>query len=213
MPSNGYLISSISALRLESFWALMYGHLANYVGRGTLTATEQLPIQNDANGYNRDYLWSYLEGGIDECVPSILLPALGTQYAMVFERYDLDTLFVGIGAPSRWVPLNSTGWSVTRAYTRFGLVSFSSTVAGSQIQQVAVSTLTYTPTGSPGVSQIPRFLIKAQQANNTLSLQSVSVSGDADLVSFDPSTKLVDVKLVPHSPVLPYRIQISATFA
>ena len=38
------------------------------MGRGTFTATEQLPIAADANGYARDYLWSYLEGGIDECV-------------------------------------------------------------------------------------------------------------------------------------------------
>ena len=44
-----------------------------------------------------DYLWSYLEGGIDECVPSVLIPALGTTLQLVAERFDNDTLWLGMG--------------------------------------------------------------------------------------------------------------------
>jgi hypothetical protein len=65
MPSSYYAYASLRDDRVERFHLLLYGHLANYQGRGTFTATEQLPITGDANGWSRDYLWGYLEGGID----------------------------------------------------------------------------------------------------------------------------------------------------
>ena len=76
--------------------------MANYMGRGTLTATEQLPISADSLGFYRDYLWSYLEGGIDQCVPSLMLPASATRWQLVLERYDEDVLYLARGAPRRW---------------------------------------------------------------------------------------------------------------
>jgi hypothetical protein len=123
MPALWYLTSAMWYDRTESFWALLYGHTANYAGerekehrpppscwphifylppppsscwphifyppagRGTFTATEQLPIYDDSLGVSRDYLWSYLEGGIDECVPSIMITGLGTMMQLVMERY------------------------------------------------------------------------------------------------------------------------------
>jgi hypothetical protein len=63
MPSSYYMAAMLRDDRLPRALLLQYGHMANYQGRGTGTATEQIPINGDANGLWRDYLWGYLEGG------------------------------------------------------------------------------------------------------------------------------------------------------
>ena len=102
MPSSYYAAAMLRDDRVPRFLLLQYGHMANYMGRGTGTATEQLPINGDANGLFRDYLWGYLEGGIDQCIPSIMLPAIATRWQFVLERYDEDVLYLAAGAPRRW---------------------------------------------------------------------------------------------------------------
>jgi hypothetical protein len=92
MPSSYYFAAALRNDRVPQFLLMLYGHMANYMGRGTWTATEQLPINADSLGFFRDYLWSYLEGGIDECVPSIMLPAIASRWQLVLERYDTDTV-------------------------------------------------------------------------------------------------------------------------
>lgn len=123
MPSSYYLAAALRDDRLTRFFLLQYGHMANYMGRGTFTATEQLPIGPDANGFSRDYLWSYLEGGIDECVPSIMLPAIATRWQLVLERYDTNTIWLAKGAPRRWASPKTGGYQVSNAATRFGWVT------------------------------------------------------------------------------------------
>ncbi len=50
MPTSHYLSSALWYDRTDRFWLMQFGHMANYAGRGTWTATEQLPIYPDANG-------------------------------------------------------------------------------------------------------------------------------------------------------------------
>jgi hypothetical protein len=70
MPSSYYMAAMLRDDRIPRALLLQYGHMANYQGRGTGTATEQIPINGDANGLWRDYLWDYLEGGeLSVCVP------------------------------------------------------------------------------------------------------------------------------------------------
>jgi hypothetical protein len=114
MPSSHYLSSALWYDRLSQFYLMLFGHMASYAGRGTFTATEQIPIYGDANGYYRDYLWDYLEGGIDECVPSIMLSSVAALQSLTIERFDQDTVFVGRAAPHRWA---LTG--ITAMYCRY----------------------------------------------------------------------------------------------
>jgi hypothetical protein len=213
-----YLASDLWYDRTESFWSLLYGHTANYAGRGTFTATEQLPIYDDSQGVSRDYLWSYLEGGIDECVPSVMMTGLGTAMQLVLERfgerlinYDLrkpldsqlslmtprahvtdnDTVWLGMGAPARWA---AAGYGVTGAITRFGVVSFH---ANASSTGTAMASVSFSATGSPGVASTPTFVVrlKGAQIGGSLDVSSVTVSGQAVLVSVDASALLVTVNL------------------
>jgi hypothetical protein len=181
MPSSYYAAAALWADRLPRFFLLQYGHMANYMGRGTWTATEQLPIGPDANGFWRDYLWSYLEGGIDECVPSIMLPAIATRWQLVHERYDTNTLWLAKGAPRRWADPAGGGYGVARAATRFGLVdvhvAFAANATGGG--QTATATVGFTPAGVPGVTPAPTFALRLRSASPALAIlpSSVAVTG------------------------------------
>eukprot|EP00052_Salpingoeca_macrocollata_P022678 m.197901 g.197901 ORF g.197901 m.197901 type:complete len:939 (+) comp21867_c0_seq3:48-2864(+) len=184
MPSSYYLVTSLRDNRLQRFFLLQYGHMANYMGRGTWTATEQLPITPDANGYFRDYLWSYLEGGIDECVPSIMLPALATRWQLVLERYDTDVVWLGKGVPRRWARVSGGGFAIEQAATRFGRVSFAVSYAGDNAtggKVVATATVQFRPVSVPGVTQTPQFavVLRAEVQELVLDADSVDVSNPA----------------------------------
>ena len=146
MPSSYYLAAALRDDRIDRYLLLMYGHAANYMGRGTFTATEQLPIVGDANDWWRDYLWTYLEGGIDQCVPSIMLCAIGTRWQLVFEVYDAPVIYLGRGAPRRWSVPSGGGYGISNAATRFGSVNFTvvSTSRADHGEDV-IATVTFTP--------------------------------------------------------------------
>lgn len=179
MPASYYLAAALWSDRLPRFFLLQYGHMANYMGRGTLTATEQLPIGPDANGFWRDYLWSYLEGGIDECVPSIMLPAIATRWQLVHERYDSNTLWLAKGAPRRWADPAGGGFGVARAATRFGdvdlHVSFTANATGGG-QQTATAAVGFTPLGVPGVTPAPAFVLRLRASSPALAIVPASVA-------------------------------------
>ena len=141
----------------------------NKLGRGTFTATEQLPIHFDANGFYRDYLWGYLEGGIDECIPSVMLPALATRWQFVKEEYDQDVLYIGKGAPRRWSdPTAGSGFSVKGAATRFGRVDFA---VNTTRQPTGVqATVGFTPAFTPGISVTPQLAVYLRSSNPELRL-------------------------------------------
>jgi hypothetical protein len=178
----------------------MYGNMANYQGRGTGTATEQLPINGDANGLSRDYLWGYLEGGIDQCIPSIMLPAIATRWQFVLERYDEDTLYLAAGAPRRWFDPLGGGVAIQRAATRFGSVdlSMSNSVGVGGVGEDVSAQVTFTPYAfAPGVNATPAFSLRLKASNPALGLQagSVVVSGGGVLMGVDTLTERVLVGL------------------
>jgi hypothetical protein len=205
MPSSYYLATSLRTLRRERFQLLQYGHMANYMGRGTFTATEQLPIDFDANGWYRDYLWVYLEGGIDECVPSIMLPALGTRWMMVLERYDTTEISIAVGAPRRWFNPATGGFGVSLAPTRFGYVSFTvSNTAGPGASETSTASVSFAlpPNGAvPGTTTTPSFAITllASNAAYSISPSSVAISGpnsaSVSLLSVDAEMSIVYVQV------------------
>ena len=194
MPSSYYLAASLRDDRISRFLLLQYGHQANYMGRGTGTATEQLPITSDANGMFRDYLWSYLEGGIDECIPSIMLPAIATRWQFVLERYDTDVLWLGKGAPRRWAVPSGGGYHVTRAATRFGLVDagWVNTPTAGGAESVSV-TVHFTSVAVPGISVTPTFAIRVRSSyvGGEVIPSTVTVTGGAVLASVDAMAGLV----------------------
>jgi len=190
MPSSYYAAASLRNDRLPFFFLLQYGHMANYMGRGTGTATEQLPINADQNGLSRDYLWGYLEGGIDQCIPSIMLPAIATRWQLVLERYDEDVLHLCTGAPRRWYQPGQGGFSIARAATRFGTVGVAvqSAAAAAGSGEDATATVTYAPWPTMlGVNATPAFALRLRGSAPGLALQpaSVAVSGGAVLQGVD----------------------------
>ena len=137
MASAGYAWAHLWQGRVDRFLLLTTGHAANYAARGTFSATEQVPFETDSEGLWRDYLWSYLEGGIDACVPSLLFPAQTTRWALLLEHWDYDAVWVARGAPRRWY---AGGFALRDAPTRFGTVSYSvAAAASSAVTDVAVS--------------------------------------------------------------------------
>ena len=178
MPSSYYLATSLRNDRVDRFLLLHYGHMANYMGRGTFTATEQLPITADANGQWRDYLWSYLEGGIDMCVPSVMLPAIATRWQLVLERYDEDVIYLARGAPRRWFNTTTGGFSVRDAATRFGAVSVAVTNAPVAAGEHSTATTQFTPWPNtvPGITSAPSFALRLRASDSSLAMDPASVT-------------------------------------
>lgn len=213
MPSSHYLSSALWYDRVDRFLLMQYGHMANYAGRGTFTATEQLPIFADANGYYRDYLWGYLEGGIDECVSSIMLPSVGAIEALVLERFDEDKVYLGRGVPHRWADsARGNGFGVSSVGTRFGLVSFqhSAGVAIDSGHAVSVS-VSFTPTLSPGVTPTPVLVLRLRSpdAGEVLDAGSVTIEGGGVVSALDATVGDVVVALTGPAP---YAFVVKAVF-
>jgi hypothetical protein len=197
MPSSYYLAASLRDDRIERFLLLTYGHNANYMGRGTLTATEQLPIYPDANGQWRDYLWGYLEGGIDECVPSIMLTAISTRWQLVLERYDETNLYLSKGAPRRWFDPANGGFSITNAATRFGQISMNVSNTATSSGETSLASVAF-KTWEGQVFGAPLSLIvirlRSSQVSQTMDSSSVIVTGGATLSTVDSATNLITVQ-------------------
>ena len=87
----------------------------------------------------------YLEGGIDQCVPSLTFTALVTRWACVFEwrawpPAGPTTVWLARGAPRRWFDAAAGGFAALRVPTCVGTVSFSAatTAAGAGACNVTV---------------------------------------------------------------------------
>ena len=46
------------------------------------------------------------------------------RWMLVHAHDDQDIIYIARGAPRRWYAAGNGGWGITRAPTRFGLVSF-----------------------------------------------------------------------------------------
>ncbi len=192
MPTAGYAFADLRYGRLSSFWLLTYGHLAGYMGRGTFTATEQVPWMADSLGLWRDYLWEYLEGGIDQCVPSLLFIAQATRWSLVFERgFDATgntTVWIGLGSPRRWwsgvpaghgVELASPGgFGAEDMLTSYGLVSFwAQAEANGTLSSVHV--VLDTPPYRPVPNDTVVFAVTVRSALQCMVVANATVVADA----------------------------------
>ena len=140
-----------------------------------------------------------------------MIPALGTALQLVAERYDNDTLWLGMGAPARWVSSGppEQGYGVDGAVTRFGVVSFRATAspAGPSSNASASVAVGFSPSGSPGLTAAPSFVVRLKSGTpgvGAVSLvpSSVVVGGDATLVSVDAAALTATVQLTPGATAL-----------
>lgn len=141
MPAAGYALSSISLDRIESFLALLFGHMANYHSRGTYNAPEQLSLYGDGIKGRFTYSDSYRgmlsmgrnEVDIDDCVPSTTLPSYMTKLMVLFEERDCDLIWFLRAAPRRFYAPNTHAVALKSAPTRYGELDFAlniSTIGG-----------------------------------------------------------------------------------
>jgi hypothetical protein len=129
MPAIGYARSSLSADRLDKFLLLLYGHAANYQGRGSFFTTEQQSLYQ-LQGSSR---WRASLGEIQAnfCTPSQMLVASMTALQFISEERDGPaTVWLARGAPVRWFT-DPGGFGVEAAPCRYGTVSFA--VLGAQM--------------------------------------------------------------------------------
>lgn len=145
----------------------------------------------------RDYLWGYLEGGIDMCIPSVMLPAIATRWQLVLERYDEDVLYLATGAPRRWFAPSDGGFSVQRAATRFGNVGLRvvNSLSDGELSSAEVDFAPWTV--MPGVNATPAFSLRLRGSKPGLVLQadSVTVQGGATLNYVDQQAERIWVSL------------------
>lgn len=236
MPSFGYAWAALHYDRFESFWLLVYNHMANYQGRGVFTATEQVPYLTDSLGYWRDYLWTYLEGGIDMCVPSAMLVPLATRWSLVFEHFDYDTLWLAKGAPRRWYANNDNeekedmndtgGFTITNAPTRFGTISYVvnpvATISSTRMNVTMMIEYASPPYRAPlfvtDENNVLTVITKLRAPNPAYVLSGIDfVTSNTTIVtfqSFNPTeetvTFTIEIGRRIHSPV--YRINIEGSF-
>eukprot|EP01063_Lacrimia_lanifica_P032366 TRINITY_DN551_c0_g2_i1.p2 TRINITY_DN551_c0_g2~~TRINITY_DN551_c0_g2_i1.p2 ORF type:complete len:888 (+),score=332.25 TRINITY_DN551_c0_g2_i1:49-2712(+) len=120
MPSVGYALTDLLHNRLESFWALLFGHTANYQARGTFGSSEQLAYLGD--GYTASIRERIGDIDLAFCVPSASLVSIMLRWAVALEHPDVDELYLLRGAPHRWY---AAPIAASHAATRFGTAAVS----------------------------------------------------------------------------------------
>ena len=105
MPAIGYAVSALDADRIEHFLLLLYGHAANYQGRGSFLSNEQQSLYQDT----ADPAWRASLGDIQAsfCTPSQTLVASMTAMQFVSTDRDNATIWIARGAPRRWCVANT----------------------------------------------------------------------------------------------------------
>ena len=130
-PAIGYARSSLDADRISQFLLLMYGHAANYQGRGSFFSTEQQSLYQD----QADPSWRASLGEIQAsfCTPSQTLISSMTAMQLVDSERQNTTVWIARAAPRRWYasdPASDGGaaggtlFGVAHAPSRWGTVSF-----------------------------------------------------------------------------------------
>lgn len=192
MPAVWYVLYNLANDRMPQFHTLLYGHMANYQGRGTFSATEQLSYWGE--GLFRAILSNATERDMDFCGPSALIATLATRWQLVFETWDDDTVYVAKGAPRRWYVPGAGGFSATAAPTRFGYVSFQ--MESAQVNastQLVTAEVAFEPTRLPGVRTNPDFAVRLRPSDEGYRLARVVVGGGAVLSHIDAAAETVVV--------------------
>ena len=100
MPAIGYARSSLSHDRIEQFLLLLYGHTANYQGRGSFISNEQQSLYQDPA--NPSWRASMGEIQASFCTPSQTLVASMTAMQLLDYERQNATIWIARGAPRRW---------------------------------------------------------------------------------------------------------------
>ena len=190
MPSTGYGWSHLVHDRLDAFYALQYGHMANYMSPGVFSATEQLNYQGDhLNRLPLSGDGAEQERDLDFCIVSASLPALFTKWQLVITPRDSNVLHLAKAAPRRWL---SDGFGIANATTRYGRVTYNVSSANA----ITHAHVSLTPAGS----SCPDIVIRLQSATanpqpvtdvkvlGTDGMTLVKVEGNDVLFSCDCST-------------------------
>ncbi len=148
---------------------MTYSDMAHQYTRGTWTAPETRSIRPD-------------EGAAPYCTPAQLVVALMTKWLLVFEDPQSDTLWLGKGAPRRWLD-DGKRIKVAAAPTRWGNLGFSITSHIGAGQIIATLDL---PKGFPATTKLR---LRAPE-NNVL--KSVMVNGK-DWTDFDAQNEAITI--------------------
>jgi hypothetical protein len=147
-----------------------------------------------------------------------MLTSVSGLQALVLDRYDLDTLFIGRGAPHRWADPGAGsggGYGVQGVASRFGVVTWHQDAAVAQAGggHTVHFTCTFTPSFTPGVTPTPAIVLRLRSpvASEALVGNSVAVAGDAALVSLDEAAGDVQVSLPPPASTS-YTFAVKALF-
>ena len=232
MPAIGYARSSLSADRIDRFLLLLYGHAANYQGRGSFFSTEQQSLYLDASNTR----WRASLGEIQDsfCTPSQTLIASMTAMQLVDSERDNATVWIARGAPRRWYAGDADDGSAavggaaapgvmfgaTSAPSRWGVVTFS---VGPQVQSTTAVTVSVDfsqPVGA--VQHTPTLMVRIRDPTGTRSLASAVVSGagasaaaaaapDCEVVQVLPSKEIVAVRPIGKATAMQH-CTILATF-
>jgi hypothetical protein len=93
MPSLGWGYALLKYNQTQLFHAMLEGHNANYISRGSFFGPEQLSIPG--HGFWREYFRNAsptAERDVDFCVPSVLLSTTMAKWQLVFEPFDVDQI-------------------------------------------------------------------------------------------------------------------------
>ena len=157
----------------------------------------------------------YLEGGIDQCVPSLVLATLSTHWALVFQWRGETKIWLARGAPRRWYNASEGGFAVERVPTRFGSVSFAAatTAAGSAAANISFAPPPFSSRGGAGELLIVVRLrpLSPGQALSGASVDSVEPPGaSVRLVDASAESETVTVSLGEMTALVSFTVR--ATF-
>ena len=242
MPAEGYAYSAMDLSRVDSFQALLFGHMANYHSRGVFNAPEQMSLYGDGvKGrwtYSDSYR-AYLKNGttgssdldIDFCLPSTTLPATMVRWMTLFEERDRDVIALFRATPRRFfTPGARAAIELGGGTTRYGTVDANVTVTpamgSKECPETATASLLLRLHGRGFVSSANRTLdvelrLRTHGAcNGSRHLESATVCAGGGArcnqnvpFDLDKSSETVTVRLPVSASKTSYRLTIVGHYA
>ena len=213
MPAIGYAEASIASDRIQEYLLLLYGHAANYQGRGSFFSTEQESLYQDSSNPN----WRASLGEIQAsfCTPSQMLVSSMTAMQFLSESRDEEALWLARAAPRRWY---AEGFNVTNGPTRYGNLSFAISGAGGAGGDGATSVrLRANFTQRPHVhAPKPTLHVRVRWPTTAPTKQLASATAkagsDCEVVSTDAHAEMIDVLAKPRSKTTIESCELDVTF-
>jgi hypothetical protein len=200
--------ASIASDRIREYLLLLYGHAANYQGRGSFFSTEQESLYQDASNSN----WRGSLGEIQAsfCTPSQMLVSSMTAMQVLSESRDTEEIWLARAAPRRWY---AEGFSVANGPTRYGNISFA--INGTDDAGTSV-TLRADFRQLPHV-HAPQPILHVRVRWPTAPIKQVasavaSAGSDCEVVKIEGQLDIVDVQAKPKSSPTIENCKLQVTF-